>query len=214
MLVLYATLHRPHIDHCLGHGMRGVQLLVINSRGKPCGVGEVGEIYVRSYGLAEGYLRNEAETQKKFVGNFLLSPPVVLPSANVLGHPRNFGPRDRMYKTGDLGRYRPDGVVECSGRADDQVKIRGFRIELGEIDTHLSQHPGVRENVTLVRRDAYEEKTLVAYFVPQPQSVWDGLKLEDETTVLKDLAGLIQHIREYLRKKLPSYSVPSGMIYV
>jgi L-aminoadipate-semialdehyde dehydrogenase len=71
-----------------------------------------------------------------------------------------------MYRSGDLGRYMPDGIVECTGRADDQVKIRGFRIELGEIDTHLSQHPLVRENVTLVRRDKDEEKILVSYFVP------------------------------------------------
>lgn len=83
-----------------------------------------------------------------------------------------------------------------TGRADDQVKIRGFRIELGEIDTHLSQHPLVRENVTLVRRDKYEEQTLVSYFVP----------LEAP----KDMAELLKVIREYLRLKLPSYAVPSG----
>ncbi|KAK3062306.1 large subunit of alpha-aminoadipate reductase, partial [Teratosphaeriaceae sp. CCFEE 6253] len=61
----------------------------------------------------------------------------------------------------------PDGNVECVGRADDQVKIRGFRIELGEIDTHLSQHPLIRENVTLVKRDHNEEQTLVSYYVPE-----------------------------------------------
>lgn len=66
-----------------------------------------------------------------------------------------------MYRTGDLGRYLPSGDVECTGRADDQVKIRGFRIELGEIDTHLSQFPRVRENVTRVRRDRDEEQVLV-----------------------------------------------------
>ena len=71
-----------------------------------------------------------------------------------------------MYRSGDLGRYLPDGQVECIGRADDQVKIRGFWIELGEIDTLMSQHSLVRENVTLVWRDKDEEKILVSYFVP------------------------------------------------
>ncbi|KAG1222510.1 hypothetical protein G6F68_020623 [Rhizopus microsporus] len=91
-----------------------------------------------------------------------------------------------MNRAGDLGRYRPDGNVECTGRADDQVKIRGFRIELGEIDTHLSQHPFVRENVTLVRRDKNEDQTLVAYFVPNPTSNTDFASAteEEETFVI------------------------------
>src|ERR1044072_5884038 len=110
-------------------------------------------------------------------------------------------------------------LVECAGRADDQIKIRGFRIELGEIDTHLSQHPFVRENVTLVRRDKYEEQTLVSYFVPM-----DGNELtellsstdededgETEVTVHK-YRRLIRQIREYLKMKLPTYMVPSGKV--
>jgi L-aminoadipate-semialdehyde dehydrogenase len=124
-----------------------------------------------------------------------------------------------MYRTGDLGRYLPDGTVECTGRADDQVKIRGFRIELGEIDTHLSQHPLVRENVTLVRRDKYEEKVLVSYFVPQEGKLLDGFLSdapsadEGESALLRGprrFQRLVKDIREHLKKKLPSYSVPSG----
>ena len=111
----------------------------------------------------------------------------------------------------------PDGIVECTGRADDQVKIRGFRIELGEIDTHLSQHPLVRENVTLVRRDKDEEKILVSYFVPL-----DGPGLEEYASDvpeegdgkgvaegMKRYRRLIKDIREHLKKKLPSYSIPT-----
>ncbi|KAJ3207228.1 large subunit of alpha-aminoadipate reductase [Entophlyctis luteolus] len=176
-----------------GKGMNNVQLLVINSSGLLCGVGEVGEIHVRSGGLAEGYLQLDEVTASKFLTN---------PFNSVAGlkerdWPFYKGARDRMYKTGDLGRYRPDGSVECTGRADDQVKIRGFRIELGEIDTHLSQHPGVRENVTLVRRDKFEEATLVSYFVP--------LTNYDET----DLRTLVKDIRDYLKLKLPVYAVPA-----
>ncbi|KAJ3415308.1 large subunit of alpha-aminoadipate reductase [Chytridiales sp. JEL 0842] len=180
-----------------GKGMQNVQLLVVNSHGNLCGVGEVGEIYVRSGGLAEGYLRLEEVTAVKFLSNpFNPSGPARTPKGDAL--PFYHGPRDRMYRTGDLGRYMPDGAVECTGRADDQVKIRGFRIELGEIDTHLSQHARVRENVTLVRRDKFEEPTLVCYFVPLDSDDWDG-----------DVHALIKDIRDYLRQKLPAYAIPS-----
>ncbi|KAK7683543.1 hypothetical protein QCA50_013378 [Cerrena zonata] len=122
-----------------------------------------------------------------------------------------------MYRSGDLGRYLPNGIVECTGRADDQVKIRGFRIELGEIDTLLSQHPLIRENVTLVRRDKDEEKILVSYFVPVSGPALDEYAsdlgdVEDDKGVVSGMRKyrrLIKDIREYLKKKLPSYSVPT-----
>lgn len=111
--------------------------------------------------------------------------------------------------------------VECSGRADDQVKIRGFRVELGEIDTHLSKHPLIRENVTLVRRDKYEEKSLVSYIVPQMKTWTAWLEergMEDEPGA-KGMVGLLRRFRplrddarEYLKTKLPTYAVPSTII--
>ncbi len=221
-----------------GQGMQDVQLLVVNrhDRSVTCAVGEVGEIYVRSGGLAEGYLGPPEVTAEKFMPNFLAGPPTSAPSYEdtLEGKPEaQFwkGIRDRMYRTGDLGRYLPDGTVECTGRADDQVKIRGFRIELGEIDTHLSRHPHVRENVTLVRRDKDEEKVLVSYFVPGA----GASELEEQSSANdQDPAGsgaekkaggatsannlvrgmrrhrrLIKDIRDHLKKKLPSYSVPT-----
>lgn len=210
-----------------GTGMVDVQLLVVNRNDRtiPCAVGEVGEIYVRSGGLAEGYSDSDA-TAEKFVTNWFASgkvwPDTLMHPPGALAGPeaRHWkGVRDRMYRSGDLGRYLPDGIVECTGRADDQVKIRGFRIELGEIDTYLSQHPLVRENVTLVRRDKDEEKTLVSYFVPL-----DGPALEEyasdtpeeETRTLasgiRRYRRLIKDIREHLKKKLPSYSVPTVFV--
>lgn len=121
-----------------------------------------------------------------------------------------------MYRSGDLGRYLSDGRVECTGRADDQVKIRGFRIELGEIDTLMSQHPLVRENVTLVRRDKDEEKILVSYFVPLDGVLLNGFTSEfsddEEADGMKSIPKfrrLIKDLREHLKKKLPSYSTPS-----
>jgi len=115
-------------------------------------------------------------------------------------------------------------TVECAGRADDQVKIRGFRIELGEIDTYLSQHPLVRENVTLVRRDKDEEPTLVSYIVPQQsRELMDLVTAEDDpkdlppdelVKGLRKYRGLIREIRDHLKSKLPSYAVPTGLLRV
>ncbi|KAF8925423.1 L-aminoadipate-semialdehyde dehydrogenase [Dissophora ornata] len=205
-----------------GRGMLNVQLLVINRVSRRlCGVGEVGEIYVRAGGLAEGYLQLPEATEEKFLTNWLAENLAAPTAEETDGKPEWGGHwkgrRDRLYRTGDLGRYRPDGNVECSGRADDQVKIRGFRIELGEIDTHLSQHPLVRENVTLVRRDKNEEQTLVSYFIPVAPS-------EDEIFMSSADEGeggsdrkrryrrLIRDIREWLKVKLPAYSVPSVFV--
>ncbi|RUP35855.1 L-aminoadipate-semialdehyde dehydrogenase [Jimgerdemannia flammicorona] len=212
-----------------GMGMSNVQLLVVNrhDRSITCGVGEVGEIYVRAGGLAEGYLELPDATAEKFLTNWFVADAgdngVV--ESKVEGEEwRKYwkGKRDRVYRTGDLGRYRPDGNVECTGRADDQVKIRGFRIELGEIDTHLSQHPLVRENVTLVRRDKYEEQTLVSYIVPvQDNNSIEGFvsSADDEVDEnRKDVRSnrkyrrLIKDIQAYLKMKLPSYAVPTVFV--
>ncbi|TIB69283.1 alpha-aminoadipate reductase Lys1p [Wallemia mellicola] len=213
-----------------GQGMIDVQLLVVNRQDKNvlCSVGEVGEIYVRSGGLSEGYLDPNA-TKEKFTENWFGSgverKDTIASSKEAYGRYWK-GIRDRMYRTGDLGRYGPDGLVECTGRADDQIKIRGFRIELGEIDTHLSAHPLVRENVTLVRRDKDEEKVLVSYFVPNQTNDLEGYMSndeEDDTDVqdersreiargLKRYRKLIKDMREHLKTKLPNYSIPSIFI--
>lgn len=212
-----------------GQGMVDVQLLVVNrfDRTRLCGIGEVGEIYVRAGGLAEGYLGSPELTEKKFISNWFIDNKVWVEKdhgkdvTNESWRQFYLGPRDRMYRSGDLGRYTPTGMVECSGRADDQVKIRGFRIELGEIDTHLSRHPLVRENVTLVRRDKFEEPTLVSYIVPE-LSKWPtwlaekGLQ-DDESSegmigLLRRFLPLRHDARDYLRGKLASYAVPTVII--
>ncbi|KAJ2502746.1 large subunit of alpha-aminoadipate reductase [Coemansia sp. RSA 2052] len=197
-----------------GRGMKDVQLLVVNRLGSGgmCAVGEVGEIYVRSGGLAEGYLRLPEATAEKFVANWFNPAQDSGNDSNGGGGdaplpppPFYQGARDRMYRTGDLGRYRADGDVECIGRMDDQVKIRGFRIELGEINNMLSMHPRIRANVTLVRRDKYEEQTLVAYIVPSEDH-------EEEQRGGDDPDQLIASVREYLRQKLPAYAVPAVFV--
>ncbi|KIK70236.1 hypothetical protein GYMLUDRAFT_34725 [Collybiopsis luxurians FD-317 M1] len=218
-----------------GKGMKDVQLLVVNRNDKsiPCAVGEAGEIYVRSGGLAEGYLvplnsladGEPDPNEEKFVRNWFKSgqeedagyADTISASQDPARH-YWLGVRDRMYRSGDLGRYDTEGGVECIGRADNQIKIRGFRIELGEVDTHLAAHPGVRENVTLVRRDKDEEKMLVSYFVPVHS--WKGEEKtsdanSDEGGVeggIRRYAPLIKDIRAHLKKKLPGYSIPTLII--
>ncbi|MFL6335978.1 MAG: amino acid adenylation domain-containing protein [Pyrinomonadaceae bacterium] len=136
---------------CLGKGIKDVQLLVLKPGGRLAGVGEAGEIYVRSPHLALGYLGDERLSSERFVNN-----PFTREEA------------DRLYRTGDLGRYLPDGNVEPLGRADQQVKIRGFRVEPGEVEAALIRHVGVRECVVVAREDAPGGKRLVAYVVAEP----------------------------------------------
>lgn len=212
-----------------GKGMLNVQLLVVNrnDRSQTCGVGEVGEIYVRAAGLAEGYRGLPELNAEKFVKNWYVDNAkwVELDKKLNKNEPwREFwkGPRDRLYRTGDLGRYLPDGNTECCGRADDQVKIRGFRIELGEIDTNISQHPLIRENITLVRKNHNGEPTLVSYVVPKVgheelnkyKSSTEEVK-ETDDQVITGLVGyrlLIKEIKEFLKKRLASYSIPTLII--
>ena len=161
----------------LGRGMEGCQLLVLNRSGALAGVGEIGEIYVRSRHLARGYLGDEALTAERFRPN-----PFAI----------NADEDDRVYKTGDLGRYLPDGGVEFAGRADFQVKLRGFRIELGEVEAALARFPGVRECVVIVREDRPGDRRLVAYMVGVSPSARD--------------------LRTFLGERLPDYMVPSAFV--
>jgi amino acid adenylation domain-containing protein len=135
----------------LGKGIEDVQLLLLNNAGQLAGVGEVGEINLRSPHIARGYMGDDALTQDRFIKN---------PFTKTAG--------DRLYRTGDLGRYLPDGNVEPLGRADHQVKIRGFRVELGEVEAALGTHAGVREAVVITKEDSPGDKRLVAYYVVEP----------------------------------------------
>lgn len=121
----------------------------------------------------------------------------------------------------DSNSYTESADVECAGRADSQVKIRGFRIELGDIDTHLSHHPLVRENVTIVKRDQNEEPILVSYVVPdiqnwpqwlESQGLSDGKEEDTMVGMLKRFRALRDDARAALEKKLPIYAIPSHII--
>jgi amino acid adenylation domain-containing protein len=162
----------------LGRGIKDVQLLVLNDAQQLAGCSEVGEVYVRSPHLAKGYLGDEALTQERFIQN---------PFTESAG--------DRLYKTGDLGRYLPDGNVEPLGRADFQVKVRGFRVELKEIEAVLAAHEAVRAAVVLYREDAPGDKRLVAYVVGRAGQ-----------------SPAASELRAYLKQRLPGHMVPAAFV--
>ena len=116
----------------LGRGIADVQLLVLTGQGQLAGIGELGEIYVRSPHLAAGYIGDEELTEQVFMVN-----------------PFTQEPRDRLYRSGELGRYRADGNVEWAGRRDRRINIRGFRVELAEIEIALKRHPTVNDAIVV-----------------------------------------------------------------
>ncbi|MGH8546047.1 MAG: amino acid adenylation domain-containing protein, partial [Gammaproteobacteria bacterium] len=162
----------------LGRGIEDAQLLVLNGTPNLAGIGELGEICIRSPFLSKGYLDDEPMTLDRFVAN---------PFTTTSG--------DLMYRTGDLGRYLPDGAVEFTGRADRQVKVRGFRIELEELESLLQDYPGVRQSVVVLRDDDSNDKRLVAYIVPE-----------------RDQSLTVNELRDFLKQRLPGSMVPSSFI--
>ncbi len=159
----------------IGTAIPNMRLYVLDHHLQPQPIGVSGEICVGGVGVGRGYLDNEKKTREAFVPD---------PFSSVEGA--------YLYKTGDLGRFLPDGNLEFQGRVDFQVKIRGYRIELGEIEAVLNQHPAVREAVVLAREDQPGHKQLVAYIeLKQGQTV-----TVDE---LRDLTK--QHLAPYMEPR-------------
>ncbi len=151
----------------IGYPIANTQVYILDAHLQPVPVGVPGEIYIAGVGLARGYLNRPELTAEKFIlkkaeGEFLTPHSSLLTPHSSL---RTQDSQERLYKTGDLARYLPDGNVEYLGRIDNQVKIRGFRIELGEIEAVLSQHPDVREAIAMAREDIPGDKRLVAYII-------------------------------------------------
>jgi hypothetical protein len=135
-------------------------------------------VCIGGIGLARGYLNRPELTAEKFIP-----------------HPFSDRPGERLFRTGDLARWLPDGTLEFLGRRDHQVKLRGFRIELGEIEAVLGQHPQVRETVVVAREDVPGETRLVAYLVP-----------------IEGSAPTPRELREFLAEKLPAYMLPTAFV--
>jgi amino acid adenylation domain-containing protein len=162
----------------IGQPIANTQVYVLDAIGQRVPIGVLGELYIGGAGVALGYHRRPELTAEKFVPDSL---------SGVAGA--------RMYRTGDVARWLPDGRLQCLGRIDHQVKVRGFRVELGEIETALAAQPGIHQAVVTVHPDASGEHRLVAYVVPH-----DGIKIT------------ATELRRALKMALPEYMVPSLFI--
>jgi amino acid adenylation domain-containing protein len=155
----------------IGRALANVQVYVLDENMRPAPLGVPGEIYAGGEGLARAYLNRPDLTATRFVPN-----------------PYSTAPGARLYRTGDRGRYLPDGQLEFLGRVDQQVKLRGFRIELGEIEAVLCRHDAVRDAIVIAREESNGEKRLIAYFVGDAET---------------------SELRSYLNERLPDYMVPA-----
>ncbi|NEQ43671.1 MAG: amino acid adenylation domain-containing protein [Leptolyngbya sp. SIOISBB] len=162
----------------IGRPIANTQTYILDAYLQPVPIGVAGELHIGGEGVAQGYWQRPDLTQARFIPN-----------------PCGTHAAERLYKTGDLARYLPNGNIEYLGRLDFQVKLRGFRIELGEIESAISQHPNIRETVVIVREDIPGDKRLVAYGVLAP----------GKTLSLGDL-------RPWLKATLPDYMVPSALV--
>ncbi len=164
----------------VGRGMPGAQLLVLTKARNLAGIGEVGDIYMRSPHLAREYLGDPSLTEARFITN-----------------PFTGEAHDRMYQTGDLGRYLHNGSAEVLGRTDGQVNIRGFRVEMGEIEFALGQSPAVRDVVVVAREDAGGDKQLIAYVVAAQGD-----------------APSVHELRGFLKQRMPEHMIPSAFVWL
>jgi amino acid adenylation domain-containing protein len=183
----------------IGRPIANTQVYILDSHLQPVPIGVVGELHIGGLGLARGYLNRPELTQEKFIPNPFEKDEVIPPT------PLNKGGNEpsKLYKTGDLCRYLPDGKIEYLGRIDNQVKIRGFRIELGEIETVLSQHNAVKTAVVIAQEDETNQKRLVAYIIPQVEII--SPKKEKNSLNVTEL-------RQFLKAKLPEYMIPSAFV--
>lgn len=158
----------------IGRPIQNTQMYVLDRNLCPVPVGVIGELYIGGDGLARGYLNRPELNAEKFIRN-----------------PFSCEEGARLYKTGDLARYRADGTIECLWRIDHQVKIRGFRIDLREIESVLRGHPSVRDVCAIVHKDSPDDPRLAAYVV-----------------LAKERPPSVEELRNWVKQKLPGYMVP------
>ncbi|MBD0263288.1 MAG: amino acid adenylation domain-containing protein, partial [Tolypothrix sp. Co-bin9] len=169
----------------IGCPITNTEIYLLDANLQPVPIGVVGELYIGGDGLAREYLNCPELTAERFI------------KVSETG----FIPGIRLYKTGDLACYLPDGNIKFLGRIDNQVKIRGFRIELGEIEAVLSQHPVVRETVVIADEEIADDKQLVAYIVPNQEQI-----------PTQSAQKVVSLLRQILKEKLPEYMVPKAYV--
>ncbi|QQR87451.1 MAG: amino acid adenylation domain-containing protein [Flavobacteriales bacterium] len=171
----------------IGKPINETRVHVLNDAMQPVAIGQKGELYAGGEGVALGYWNKPELTVEKFVHD-----------------PFGDGNNAKLYRTGDIVRWLPDGTIEFIGRADGQVKVRGFRIELGEIEAAMDGHAQVKDRVVICRTDMPGEKQLVAYIVPQggPDLLSDNMAQEK----------LLAELREQLHDRLPEHMLPSAFV--
>jgi aspartate racemase len=162
----------------IGRPVQNVRTYILDRDLQPVPVGVAGELHIGGPGVARGYLNSPDMTAAKFVLD-----------------PFSSDPEARLYKTGDMARYLPNGEIEFVGRRDFQIKIRGFRVELGEIETALAKHPAVRESAVIAREEGLNNNRLVGYVIP-----------------VRGLSPQVADLRKFLKKQLPEYMVPSDFV--
>jgi amino acid adenylation domain-containing protein len=182
----------------IGFPIANMQVYLLDSHLKPVPIGVPGELFIGGDGLARGYLNQPKLTATRFISNpFTLEDKEEETQGEVNSslYPSysHLLSNSRLYKTGDLAYYLPDGSIEFLSRIDNQVKLRGVRIELGEIEAMLKQHPGVKETVVVDWKDDGNQR-LVAYIVPSRQAPTAG------------------ELRDFLKQKLPSHMLVSSFM--
>ncbi|MEG4144516.1 amino acid adenylation domain-containing protein [Microcoleus sp. Pol12B5] len=176
----------------IGRPIPNARTYVLDANLQPVPIGVPGELYIGGAGVSRGYINRSDLNREKFIPD---------PFSSKQGVREACAKHSRLYKTGDLVRYLPDGNLEFLDRTDRQVKIRGFRIELGEIESTLSQHPDVQEAVILAREEDSGQKRLIAYLVLN-------------SAVSIDNSARIKNLRSFLREQLPDYMVPASFMFL
>ncbi|KAG0199061.1 hypothetical protein BGX28_007605 [Mortierella sp. GBA30] len=177
----------------IGRPLPNKSIYLLDVHGDPVPLGAIGEMYVGGVGVARGYLNQPGLTSERFVLD-----------------PFSEDSNARMYRTGDMARYLPDGNLVCLGRCDHQVKIRGFRIELGEIEAQLAGHPIVSESVVVAPGEG-SNKRLIAYVVVRHDAL-NNQNLQEAQ--LSSAAQRASMLRSYLRERLPEYMVPAAFVHL
>ena len=185
----------------IGKPLANLKLYVLDKNMQLAPIGVPGELCVSGIGVGDGYWKNEEKTAASFTANPYPDPKQTLPAGN----------KDLLYKTGDLGRWLPDGNLEFLGRIDNQVKIRGFRIELGEIEALLTRHASVKEAVVTVQENTLGNKSLTAYIIASSELTKDSSNPAD-VAENKVEDNLIPQLRHFLKEKLPEHMVPAAFV--